>query len=188
MQKCWRAAGDAQKRKTLWPSWALCETPHFRAASVFQFTRPAWGATIWPEYERFIQQFQFTRPAWGATRRPRASASFESLFQFTRPAWGATRDHRNYAQTIWFQFTRPAWGATFAYTRGSAQAAFQFTRPAWGATITTHMNLSLPHVSIHAPRVGRDHQISRSLHGHRRVSIHAPRVGRDWEGQTGFRR
>ena len=62
---------------------------------------------------------------------------------------------------------------------------FQSTRPVWGATA---LKLQLPapvHVSIHAPRVGRDPcNEARCLE--RPVSIHAPRVGRDWsylEGQ-----
>ena len=55
---------------------------------------------------------------------------------------------------------------------------FQSTRPVWGATELTGRPDLPEHVSIHAPRVGRDPgeltvQITLS------VSIHAPRVGRD---------
>ena len=33
--------------------------------------------------------FQFTRPAWGATFRGKEMSKY-IMFQFTRPAWGAT--------------------------------------------------------------------------------------------------
>ena len=36
------------------------------------------------------------------------------------------------------------------------EGEFQSTRPVWGATEGTQQNLCLLHVSIHAPRVGRD--------------------------------
>jgi len=56
--------------------------------------------------------FQFTRPAWGATIPPYDFAS-SGAFQFTRPAWGATLHLPRQRICILFQFTRPAWGATF---------------------------------------------------------------------------
>jgi len=33
----------------------------------FQFTRPAWGATVLVSVLVALVVFQFTRPAWGAT-------------------------------------------------------------------------------------------------------------------------
>ena len=55
---------------------------------------------------------------------------------------------------------------------------FQSTRPAWGATIECVNVDSFRDVSIHAPRVGRDH-VSSDVSCNPCVSIHAPRVGRD---------
>ena len=62
--------------------------------------------------------------------------------------------------------------------------AFQSTRPVWGATglYLQHHGRSL--VSIHAPRVGRDHHRTRPAFGGQ-VSIHAPRVGRDLAHELG---
>ena len=99
-----------------------------------------------------------------------------------------------------FQFTRPAWGATPGPPRIVNPHVFQFTRPAWGATIVRGQKGNKNEVSIHAPRVGRDH-LSPASHDVREfqftrpawgatvrhasaskpniVSIHAPRVGRD---------
>ena len=79
---------------------------------------------------------------------------------------------------------------------------FQSTRPVWGATEIYVMVFQALKISIHAPRVGRDHQPCCQRHGvswhfnprapcgarpgrralswHRQgISIHAPRVGRD---------
>ena len=55
---------------------------------------------------------------------------------------------------------------------------FQFTRPAWGATAGLLPDARGEHVSIHAPRVGRDFKLLATGFVIR-VSIHAPRVGRD---------
>ena len=165
--------------------------------------------------------FQFTRPAWGATRFLYGHGNGWE-FQFTRPAWGATpRIIRGNTSRL-FQFTRPAWGATKNFGCGSIALAFQFTRPAWGATGSLRIRAPAG-TFIHAPRVGRDlhesesrkiarevsftrpagarrrrflrptgggcfnsraprgarHPASRSNRASYRVSIHAPRVGRD---------
>ena len=78
----------------------------------FQFTHPAWGATMYFVKSASAQQFQFTHPAWGATcaleeKDEQRGISIHapcvgcdlygnpscvgiSRFQFTHPAWGAT--------------------------------------------------------------------------------------------------
>ncbi len=145
--------------------------------------------------------FQFTRPAWGATLLIISLLSLYAWFQFTRPAWGATGRRERGQWVGWFQFTRPAWGATFRRSTPFLSLMFQFTRPAWGATIPIQHPAPVSYVSIHAPRMGRDLVggprdrrglgfNSRAPHGARppraclsgrreRVSIHAPRMGRD---------
>jgi len=129
---------------------------------MFQFTRPAWGAThLMLSRSSRGTVFQFTRPAWGAT--PSAVRAVDlATFQFTRPAWGATaergwrgkghlvsihaprvgRDNTrsNPIESSEFQFTRPAWGATVAELAESISPWFQFTRPAWGATCSGVMS------------------------------------------------
>jgi len=124
--------------------------------SMFQFTRPAWGATVFrrdrPAGKR---EFQFTRPAWGATHST-ATHYAGTSFQFTRPAWGATRVKNNFSWGGCFNSRAPRGarqgrGATPLPLRGFNSRAprgarqfgvnvfcifvlFQFTRPAWGAT------------------------------------------------------
>ena len=55
---------------------------------------------------------------------------------------------------------------------------FQSTRPVWGATLAHGTRLCLILISIHAPRVGRDH-VEHMRQINLGISIHAPRVGRD---------
>ena len=92
---------------------------------------------------------------------------------------------------------RPAAAGTVSVT-----AQFQSTRPVWGATGKHQRLAPLVAISIHAPRVGRDHpytpasciacrrfQSTRPVWGATAgkplfrivlaISIHAPRVGRD---------
>ncbi len=75
---------------------------------------------------------------WGATPKPNQTKSINQKFQFTHPVWGATdytlADH----ETLAFQFTHPVWGAT--------------------AILLTACNPK--QVSIHAPRVGCDRELS----------------------------
>ena len=56
--------------------------------------------------------------------------------------------------------------------------AFQSSRPVWGATDIKCARLMVLPISIHAPRVGRDHYCA-TAREYYAISIHAPRVGRD---------
>ena len=58
---------------------------------------------------------------------------------------------------------------------------FQSTRPVWGATDIKCARLMVLPISIHAPRVGRDHYCA-TAREYYAISIHAPRVGRDHGG------
>ena len=55
---------------------------------------------------------------------------------------------------------------------------FQSTRPGWAATHRQEIEQGIEVVSIHAARVGRDHQLGQRA-ASSKVSIHAARVGRD---------
>ena len=62
--------------------------------------------------------------------------------------------------------------------RGQKQPPFQSTLPAWGETCAAAGRVPLRFISIHSPRMGRDHILS----PHERyegISIHSPRMGRD---------
>ena len=89
----------------------LCSHPRLVSVARFNSRAPHGARRAVRDYVCRERKFQFTRPAWGATlnRRGRRGAG---LFQFTRPAWGATTWARTPRQKRQFQFTRPAWGAT----------------------------------------------------------------------------
>ena len=128
-----------------------------------------------------FNMFQSTRPARGATRQsaqgggrgmvsihaPRAGRDGPAIWLASRcasfnpraPRGARLRQGSTVAHYGWFQSTRPARGAT------------QHARP-WA-----HGG----HVSIHAPRAGRD-ALRRRSYPAERVSIHAPRAGRDGVG------
>ena len=55
---------------------------------------------------------------------------------------------------------------------------FQSTRPVRGATNCRHRRHADDHISIHAPRAGRDCGLRIKPRG-KGISIHAPRAGRD---------
>ena len=168
---------------------------------MFQFTRPAWGATSrppppapiaysfnsraprgarrwWRAGAGWASGFQFTRPAWGATGMARVYAGLKAEFQFTRPAWGATHRSPVFICNHQFQFTRPAWGATLHPRRNSARREFQFTRPAWGATTQNQRTGTPFEFQFTRPAWGATFAASEEYY-EEDVSIHAPRMGRD---------
>ena len=125
--------------------------------------------------------FQSTRPVWGATwagvfspvccdisiHAPRVGRDFDGLKKLLN---GTS-----------FQSTRPVWGATLEMmTPASRREVFQSTRPVWGATFVQKILAIAGIISIHAPRVGRDDVIPAAAAA-TTISIHAPRVGRDPE-------
>ena len=60
------------------------------------------------------KEFQFTHPAWGATL-DRSSRVVTPVFQFTHPVWGATQWVFLVERMKRFQFTHPVWGATESF-------------------------------------------------------------------------
>ena len=110
--------------------------------------------------------FQSTRPVWGATER-RFVIGAQRHVSIHAPRVG--RDFcpgRHLVHDGRFQSTRPVWGATGLVITTIQRLLFQSTRPVWGATKVGSSFLIASHVSIHAPRVGRDRQrssISRQL-------------------------
>ena len=177
-------------------------TVHKVARPLFQSTRPARGATDSARrYKRLLTAFQSTRPARGATN---VSICQRMSWRVSIHAPRAGRDMRVERQ-LWVRLSfnprapRGARPLTIAITGNLL--AFQSTRPARGATLTDLLHAHHLHVSIHAPRAGRDLTTStrtqcgscfnpRAPRGARLgrvvvfipallVSIHAPRAGRD---------
>ncbi len=102
-------------------------------------------------------RFQSTRPARGATRT-QPLPLWSGAVSIHAPREGRDRSAGARREFIdRFQSTRPARGATFRppFT-GQRVTRFQSTRPARGATLTFTTACRCSHVSIHAPREGRD--------------------------------
>ena len=131
-----------------------------QAIRLFQFTRPAWGATDVNDEVEFAEVVSIHAPRVGRDGQGLHAEGEDRGFQFTRPAWGATNQATERRTDRTFQFTRPAWGATTAKAKNTDNAWFQFTRPAWGATPYYTPGKARRDVSIHAPRVGRDSSAS----------------------------
>ncbi len=131
-------------------------------------------------------RFQSTPPVWGATPAATMVSMTSRLFQSTPPVWGATGDRRrvrrrgrhfnprppcggrlpsrSMLQAVkLFQSTPPVWGATcIRCCRRTRNPLFQSTPPVWGATASLGACGLQSGISIHAPRVGGDHQVRSS--------------------------
>ena len=145
---------------------------------MFQSTRPVWGATYRERYFRPGQQFQSTRPVWGATGK-NGIECFGRAVSIHAPRVG--RDVNLFAPLPVresFNPRAPCGARLSRLATWQARTLFQSTRPVWGATRHGKIRRRFLHVSIHAPRVGRDYTAPRVVHV-ADVSIHAPRVGRD---------
>ena len=174
----------------------------------FQSTRPVWGATCFAIFGWILFEFQSTRPVWGATFRNIADY-YKVQVSIHAPRVG--RDSlRMYPIRRARRFNpRAPCGARRGADRPRNRAAeFQSTRPVWGATRPIKCQCVYARVSIHAPRVGRDHVMGRdeveefafqstrpvwgatfpsfSATSSTDVSIHAPRVGRDFDLYYGY--
>ena len=80
---------------------------------------------------------------------------------------------------ILFQSTLPVWGATVVcMVKIIREGQFQSTLPVWGATEAQYQKTTEFVISIHAPRVGSDHDDEPKPPA-LIISIHAPRVGSD---------
>ena len=124
----------------------------------FQSTRPVWGATDFCEEEIIVREDFNPRAPCGARRYRTRSQAVRPTFQSTRPVWGATVKVAARPQPDRFQSTRPVWGATLVLRAAiTLFIPFQSTRPVWGATPACETLRSRSKISIHAPRVGRDH-------------------------------
>ena len=170
----------------------------------FQSTRPVWGATAIGIQAARVEAISIHAPRVG--RDPiAANPSTTAPISIHAPRVGRD-EHAVVIIRIHcpFQSTRPVWGATFFDHFDGECSSFQSTRPVWGATKSPPNVPYVVHISIHAPRVGRD-----GVHGTGKlksanfnprapcgarlmllsqfytltdISIHAPRVGRDRNG------
>ena len=82
-----------------------------------------------------------------------------------------------------FQSTHPVWDATHDGHGHDRIQRFQSTHPVWDATRANRTTGVLLEISIHASRMGCDHQPA-DCHSRAGISIHASRMGCDDQGQT----
>ena len=125
--------------------------------TVFQSTRPVRGETAKACDGMPPKRFQSTRPVRGETPQPVKITCWHVYFNPLAPRGARPRSSERSTTHTRFQSTRPAWGETRRQGRGAHQQG----------------------ISIHSPRVGRDHVAAGSDADHGEISIHSPRVGRD---------
>ena len=140
-------------RLRFWVVWASCPG----AAAPISIHAPRGGAAIGDLADLTTEAFQSTRPVWGATARRGRCCRETSNFNPRAPC-GARQRMISLSREI---------------------CTFQSTRPVWGATRGRGTQLRRGHISIHAPRVGRDFRGDIRPGWLGMISIHAPRVGRD---------
>jgi len=124
---------------------------------MFQFTRPAWGATpsMFPSIANAT--FQFTRPAWGATDRSQR-AILDGDVSIHAPRVG--RDKIGFGLEwidIYVSIHAPRVGRDGGIVIKKEGIDCFNSRAPRGARRPNATMRHRPNVSIHAPRVGRDY-------------------------------
>ena len=152
--------------------------PSSAGSSVFQSTRPVWGATVQMQVVTVVVHISIHAPRVGRDRKRRSNRSGRVYFNPRAPC-GARRSARHcLAVSGGFQSTRPVWGATMASHVWSMAYSFQSTRPVWGATYPWDWVIKNDDFNPRAP-CGARPGVLRHLGRVAFISIHAPRVGRD---------
>jgi len=153
---------------------------HWRngAREWFQFTRPAWGATICraclaqgagvsihaprvgrdPPHGCHLRRLDVSihAPRVGRDARPHLPLCRYRRFNSRAPRGARPPDDSKSSRILRFQFTRPAWGATAPPGSGRQTISwFQFTRPAWGATRARGRAARRARFNSRAPRGAR---------------------------------
>ena len=140
-----RVGRDAVYRSTRKMSWVSIHAPRVGRDEIPTKTVIA------------LAVFQFTRPAWGATRSRWKPESW-SRFQFTRPAWGATVMTTPGTVAFDVSIHAPRVGRDGLDVRLDRCDVVSIHAPRVGRDFSSPSRRRQARcVSIHAPRVGRDH-------------------------------
>ncbi len=169
---------------------------------VFQFTHPVWGATAGlprPDNEHLVSIHaprvgcdlpflcQEVVPGDVSIHAPRVGCDLPFLCQevvpgdvsIHAPRVGCDRATSSSSiESKRFNSRTPCGVRRMPLKYHYQRWLFQFTHPVWGATHHRAVVQSASVVSIHAPRVGCDRDLT-EVYAVRTVSIHAPRVGCD---------
>ena len=103
-----------------------------------------------------VPQISIHSPRVGRDAPTACITTGRNLFQSTRPAWGETRKAARRKKKN-FNPLAPRGARPFTRQMLSTIRKFQSTRPAWGETLLLLQSKGGDHISIHSPRVGRDH-------------------------------
>ena len=170
--------------------------------TLFQSTRPVWGATTWRTRRRTCSTYFNPRAPCGARLYIHRSGRRKAGISIHAPRVGRDPGGRHVQQPDQTSIHAPRVGrdGICGFAESSVHnfnprapcgarpeerqiihtsASFQSTRPVWGATRQDRQPPFLSGISIHAPRVGRDEDFARQITAENTISIHAPRVGRD---------
>ena len=125
---------------------------------IFQSTRPVWGATVGADQQRVVVgQISIHAPRVGRDGAHAAGRERGCTISIHAPRVG--RDGTG-SSSAWcsanFNPRAPCGARPYAMWPQIEIAVFQSTRPVWGATVHRLHRAILVHISIHAPRVGRD--------------------------------
>ena len=102
--------------------------------SLFQSTRPVWGATVPNIRQGLIDVISIHAPRVGRDAIIYNDPSRDEDFNPRAPC-GARQDQFSTLEPyVEFQSTRPVWGATKDFSLVLSPSLFQSTRPVWGAT------------------------------------------------------
>ena len=146
----------------------------------FQSTRPMRGATTLDDLRGSGSLVSIHAPHAGRDPRISRSGISRRQFQSTRPMRGATTQALNTHRGLVVSIHAPRVGRdNVGIGCGLGNIQFQSTRPVWGATPQLgHDGRPQPGFNPRAP-CGARHKIDKSGILAALVSIHAPRVGRD---------
>ena len=123
----------------------------------FQSTRPVWSETSTPRRAGSGGTFQSTRPVWSETRKLDVAGSCRRKFQSTRPVWSETLALRTLREPYrYFNPLAPCGARHDSRTTGHATTNFNPLAPCGARPGLVRIQLPLPNISIHSPRVERD--------------------------------
>ena len=132
---------------------------------LFQSTHPVWGATLGAGLWSWLGQISIHAPRVGCDSEAEATRNLMQQFQSTHPVWGATRDDGgDILDDGGFQSTHPVWGATSISPNCASLTAYFNPRTPCGVRRSGPPCWRLcGQISIHAPRVGCDKYLTKSI-------------------------
>ena len=164
------------------PGWGATRLPDAIRGTPkrFQSTLPGWGATFVEFSRAGSVGFQSTLPGWGATCRSACSPCLSRHFNPRSPDGERPRAPRCSTRTSrYFNPRSPDGERRLRHRNTMVTEKFQSTLPGWGATRAVVRAVPKVAISIHAPRMGSDHDGVPDHVPSGLISIHAPRMGSD---------